>query len=227
MRWFVDHRPQYAACLSGSHVREGHEGRILAIVRPDELARLLAVMLDEAEFLSPYGLRSISAAHRDRPFVLDVDGTRSSVDYEPGESQSGLYGGNSNWRGPIWMPVNHLVVEALRKFARFYGDDLVVEHPLGSGRQCTLHEVADDLTQRLVALFARDSSGRRPVLGTEPLFQGHEQWRDNLPFHEYFHGDTGKGLGASHQTGWTGSVVDLLLKRGWSLDRFSVASNTR
>jgi hypothetical protein len=199
MSWFVEHRARYAGGLTAAHVRAGQPGRLFTMVTPKQLPRILSIMLDEAEFLSPYGLRSLSAAHRDHPFVLDVDGTRRSVDYEPAESRTTLYGGNSNWRGPVWMPVNHLVVQALRRFARFYGDDFVIEHPHGSGTQCTLTEVADELTRRLVRLFPPDRFG-------------------NVTFYEYFHGDTGKGLGASHQTGWSGLVADLLLRRDISVD---------
>jgi hypothetical protein len=141
------------------------------------------------------------------------------VDYEPGESRSGLFGGNSNWRGPVWFPINYLLIEALRRFARFYGDDLTVEHPTGSGRQLPLEAVADDLADRLVALFLRDESGRRPVFGDVERFQSDAAWRDLLPFAEYFHGDTGRGLGASHQTGWTGLVADLILSRHRSSSR--------
>jgi hypothetical protein len=171
-------------------------------------------MLDESEFLSRYGLRSMSAWHGEHPFVLDVDGKTFSVDYEPAESRSALYGGNSNWRGPVWMPVNHLVVQALRRFGEFFGDDFVVDYPRGSGARLTLHEVADEISARLVALFTRDpGSGRRPVLGESATLQSDPLWRDHVPFHEYFHGDTGAGLGAMHQTGWTGLVADLLLRR--------------
>src|SRR5437764_11740179 len=156
----------------------------------------------------------MSKQHADSPVSIDVEGYHGSVDYEPGESQSGLYGGNSNWRGPVWMPANRLLIGALRRFADFFGDDLLVEYPRGSGQHHTLAEVADDLAARLVAIFARDAGGRRAVFGSEQLFQAASEWRDNIPFHEYFHGDTGKGLGASHQTGWTGLVADLLMRDG-------------
>jgi len=169
-------------------------------------------MLAEDEFLSPYGLRALSRRHGDEPFVIDLGGSTFSVDYEPGESTTGLFGGNSNWRGPIWFPVNYLLVEAVTRFARFYGDDLLVEHPTGSGTQVTLAALADDLASRLVSIFLDDSNGRRPVFGDVELFQSDPDWHDFLPFHEYFHGETGRGVGASHQTGWTGLVADLVLR---------------
>jgi hypothetical protein len=154
----------------------------------------------------------LSARHRDEPFVFQVDGFSASVRYEPGESESGLFGGNSNWRGPVWFPVNYLLIEAVRRYARFFGEDFRIEHPTGSGREVTLAELADDLSRRLVALFLNDEVGRRPVFGNYELFQTHPAWHDLIPFHEYFHGDTGAGLGASHQTGWTALVADLLLR---------------
>jgi len=211
--WFVTNRPHYATGIGQVHVRDGVEGRLLSVVGRGQLTRILARMLDEAEFLSAHGLRALSATHRDDPFVLQLGGMSYAVDYEPAESTTGLFGGNSNWRGPVWFPVNYLIIEALRRFARFFGDDVVVEHPAGSGRRCTLTQVADDLSARLVALFLDDDSGRRPVLGGYRLFQTDPDWHDLVPFHEYFHGDSGAGLGASHQTGWTGLVADLILRR--------------
>ena len=173
--------------------------------------RILARMLDPNEFLSPYGLRTLSRSHLEEPFTVNLAGNDFTVGYEPGESSTGLFGGNSNWRGPVWFPVNHLIIEGLRRFSEFYGDDLTVEYPTGSGKKLTLGEIADDLSQRLVNLFLLDENGRRPVHGQYELFQSDEQWRDLIPFHEYFHGDTGAGLGASHQTGWTALVVDLIM----------------
>jgi hypothetical protein len=158
-------------------------------------------MLDEQEFLSPYGLRALSRRHADRPFMLDLAGASYAVDYEPGESTTGLFGGNSNWRGPIWFPVNYLIIDALHRYARFFGDDILVEYPTGSGRKVTLTVLADDLARRLVSIFLDDEYGRRPVFGDVDLFQTHPDWHNLLPFHEYFHGDTGRGVGASHQTG--------------------------
>jgi len=211
-RWFVANRPEARAVVGQTHVRDGAEGRLLSMVGPAQLERILATMLDEAEFLSPHGLRSVSRRHAAEPFVLALGGTRAAVDYEPAESTTGLFGGNSNWRGPVWFPVNVLIIEGLRRFAAFFGEDLVVEHPTGSGCKHTLAHVADDLEARLVSIFL-DEGGRRPVFGRYALFQSDPRWREQLWFHEYFHGDTGAGLGASHQTGWTGLVAELLLHR--------------
>ena len=159
---------------------------------------------------SPYGIRSLSRHHADAPFDLAIDGERYTVAYEPAESRSGLFGGNSNWRGPVWFPLNFLLIEALRTFHRYYGDDFLVEHPTGSGVHLPLDRVADDLASRLVGIFRRDGDGRRPVFGSDERSQTHPGWRDDLLFYEYFHGDTGAGLGASHQTGWTALVAPLM-----------------
>jgi hypothetical protein len=212
MEWFREHRPHYARGLTGAHRADHHDDLLLSIVKPEQLEPLLVRMLDETEFLSPHGLRALSARHREEPFVLDIDGAKFAVDYEPAESESGLFGGNSNWRGPIWMPVNYLIVGSLRRLADFYGDGMMIEYPTGSGEKLTLHQVADDLVARLVSLFTRGPDGRRAVFGDEPLFQESPYWRDQVWFFEYFHGDTGAGLGASHQTGWTGLVADLILR---------------
>jgi hypothetical protein len=211
--WFLGHVPAARRVVGETHVRDGAEGRLLSMVGPEQLRRMLEPMLDEREFLSANGLRSVSRRHLAAPYVLDLPELRASVDYEPGESTTGLFGGNSNWRGPIWFPINVLLTEALRRFARFFGDDFVVEHPTGTGTKRTLHEVADDLDARLISTFLNDPNGRRPVFGDYELFQTDPAWHDQLWFHEYFHGDTGAGLGASHQTGWTGLVVECLLHR--------------
>jgi hypothetical protein len=211
LAWFLRHRQQYRQVVGETHVRDGAEGRLLAIVSGDRLVRILEKMLDEDEFLSPYGLRALSRFHDTHPFTIELAGASYSVDYEPGESESGLFGGNSNWRGPIWFPVNYLMIGALRRYANFYGRDLLVEYPTGSGHQVTLDALADDLSRRLVGLFLDDEHGRRPVFGDIEVLQTDPGWHDLVPFHEYFHGDTGRGLGASHQTGWTGLVVDLIL----------------
>ena len=208
--WFVENRVEAGTVLG----RTRGQDRLLAVVGPVQLRRILHRVLDEAEFLSPHGLRSLSRRHLAEPFVLDLPGVSATVDYEPGESTTALFGGNSNWRGPVWFPVNVLVVGALRRFAAFFGDELTVEHPTGSGTSATLDRVADDLEARLVGLFLRGADGRRPVFGSQDLFQAHPDWRDRLWFFEYFHGDTGAGLGASHQTGWTGLVAELILGRG-------------
>jgi hypothetical protein len=213
VRWFLTNLPQYAGVVGQTHARDGVEGRLLSMVGPEQLRRILAPMLSEQEFLSPHGLRSISRRHRDAPFILDLPELHASVDYEPAESTSGLFGGNSNWRGPVWFPINYLLIEAIGRFARFFGDDFVVEHPTGSGAERTLAEVAVDLNDRLISTFRNDPAGRRPVFGGYELFQTDPHWHDQLWFHEYFHGDTGAGLGASHQTGWTGLVAACLLHR--------------
>jgi hypothetical protein len=169
-------------------------------------------MLDPQEFLSDYGIRAVSKYHQAHPYVVNFPeyGTLT-LNYEPAESTTGAFGGNSNWRGPIWFPLNFLLVEALRKYHRFYGDDFLVEFPTGSGTQMTLDQVADELSRRLTRIFLRDEQGRRPVFGGNMVFQNDKYWRDHIPFHEYFHGDNGAGVGASHQTGWT-AVVALLLQ---------------
>jgi hypothetical protein len=167
-------------------------------------------MLDEREFLSPYGIRALSRFHREHPYTLRVDGTEHRVDYQPGESSTGVFGGNSNWRGPIWFPVNFLLVESLQKFHHYLGDSFKVEFPTGSGRTMTLWEVAVDISRRLTSIFVRDDNGQRPACGDVQKFQNDPHWRDLVPFHEYFHGDSGMGLGASHQTGWTGLVTKLM-----------------
>jgi hypothetical protein len=182
------------------------------MVGADQLVRILRPMLDPAEFLSPHGLRTLSKAHLDDPFTVNLGGIDFTVGYEPGESTSGVFGGNSNWRGPVWFPVNYVLIEALRRFGEFFGEDLLVEYPTGSGRQLGLGAVADDLSDRLVGLFRPDAEGRRPMFGAVELFQRDPDWHDHLPFHEYFHGDTGAGLGATHQTGWTALVVDLIME---------------
>jgi len=170
-------------------------------------------MLDEDEFLSPHGVRSLSRRHLDDPFELELDGFRFRVDYEPAESTTGMFGGNSNWRGPVWMPLNYLITEALRRFYLCLGEDFTVELPTGSGRQVCLAEVADELSDRVVSIFLEAPDGRRPLFGDYDQLQPDPSWRDQLLFHEYFHGDTGAGLGASHQTGWTGLVAELIARR--------------
>ncbi|HXM18085.1 MAG TPA: hypothetical protein VN934_04680 [Candidatus Tumulicola sp.] len=210
MNWFINNRPDlYANCHHMGSPGLG-ERRLLAIVNSDRLRRMLARMLDESEFLSAHGIRSLSKAHERSPYVLEVDGQRYQVDYEPAESRSGLFGGNSNWRGPVWFPANYLIVESLQKFHYYMGDDFLIECPTGSGTMMTLWEVATELSHRLIDIFLRDDEGRRPFYGSDSRFQNDPDWRDHIFFHEYFHGDSGAGLGASHQTGWTGLVAKLL-----------------
>jgi hypothetical protein len=201
--------------LRGIHAtgekHRGHGDRgIFALVSQERLVRILAKMLDEQEFLGPYGLRSLSRFHLDHPYVFHLGGEDFRVGYLPAESDTGMFGGNSNWRGPVWMPVNVLVIRALLQYYLYYGDSLKVECPTGSGRRMTLYEVARELAGRLLAIFLRDGNGRRPVFGGAEKFQKDPHWRDHLLFYEYFHGDNGAGLGASHQTGWTGLVAALL-----------------
>ncbi len=207
-KWFVEHRKDLAVQIA--FMKKGHEGKVLlALPTRERLVRVLRYLLDPEEFLSPYGLRSISRIHKDHPYVLEVHGETFRVDYEPGESQSGMFGGNSNWRGPIWFPVNYLIVEALERYHYFYGDSLRVECPVGSGRMLTLHEVARDLSARLASIFLPDETGRRPV-HENPRYRDDPSWRDLVLFFEYFHGESGRGAGASHQTGWTAMVAKFI-----------------
>jgi hypothetical protein len=189
------------------------ERMLLSVVRPDQLERLFAKLFDEGEFLSPHGLRALSAYHRDHPYEFDAEGFQSSIDYEPAESTTSMFGGNSNWRGPIWFPVNYLVIESLERYHRFYGDDLAIEYPTGSGRRLGLDRITADLQARLISLFTRGEDGRRPCFGGTERMQADPAWRDNLIFSEYFHGDNGAALGAFHQTGWTGLIADVILRR--------------
>ena len=214
LHWFIENRPDLTENIACMKTMGVNERRLLAILDPERLRRVLQVMLDEKEFLSPYGIRAISAIHREHPYTLNVNGFEYQVGYEPAESSSGLFGGNSNWRGPIWFPINYLLIEALQKFHRYHGDGFAVECPTGSGQMMTLHEVAAELSRRLSRIFLRDSNGRRPVFGGIDTFQTDPHWRDLILFHEYFHGDNGAGVGASHQTGWTALVAKLLQQSG-------------
>jgi hypothetical protein len=210
MEWFLAHRPQLASLVSRWQEPGAGERRLLALVRGHRMKRVLRRMLDPAEFLSDHGIRALSRYHADHPFVLTVNGAEYTVRYEPAESHSGLFGGNSNWRGPIWFPINYLLIEALQKFHHYYGDDFLVEYPTGSGTKATLWQIADALSRRLSGIFLRGADGRRPVFGGNHTLQEDPHWRDYVLFHEYFHGDNGAGLGASHQTGWTALVAKLL-----------------
>ena len=212
LRWFLENRPALAAQISC--LATGDERRLLAIPSRARLERVLGYLLDENEFLSPYGIRSLSRVHRDRPFVFGVNGEEWRVAYAPAESDTGLFGGNSNWRGPVWFPMNYLLVEALERFHYFYGDSLRVECPTGSGRRMNLAEVARELARRLCALFLPGPDGRRPCHGEDRRWTDDPAWRELVLFHEYFHGDTGRGLGASHQTGWTALVTRCLESLG-------------
>ena len=210
VRWFLRHRPDLCSNVFGVD-GSGEGGRLLlAAVSPSQLRRVLARVLDPEELLSPYGVRSMSRAHLRHPVVLDLDGARHEVGYEPGESQTGLFGGNSNWRGPVWFPLNHLLLEALATYRGFLGDGFRVAFPTGAGADLPLDAVADELARRLVRLFVPGGDGRRPCNGGRDLFDLDPRWRDAVPFHEYFHADTGEGLGASQQTGWTALVATLI-----------------
>ena len=214
MQWFVDNSPNVREHIEVMEGSPRGARRLLSLVNRRRLVRVLRYMLDESEFLSPHGIRALSKYHRDHPYVLYTDGTEHRVDYEPGESATALFGGNSNWRGPVWFPVNFLLIESLQKYHHFFGDGLKVECPTGSGQMRTLHEVAADLSRRLTRIFLRDATGQRKVCGAIEKFQSDPYWRDLILFHEYFHGETGAGLGASHQTGWTGLVAKLLEQTG-------------
>jgi hypothetical protein len=187
---------------------------------------LLRRMLDETEFLSDFGVRAISRHHLEHPYEFHTNGTTMSVGYQPAESNSGLFGGNSNWRGPIWFPINFLIIEALQKFHHYYGDEFLIEAPTGSGNKVTLWQIAADISRRLERIFLREGGGRRAVFGDAELFQHDPHWRDYVPFHEYFHGDSGRGVGASHQTGWTGLVAKLLEQTAMHPDAPDRASAT-
>jgi hypothetical protein len=191
----------------------GDQRLLLSLAGRDRLRRLLARLFDESEFLSPHGLRALSAYHRDHPYVLSVEGVTASIDYEPAESTTPLYGGNSNWRGPVWFPLNYLVITVLERYYTYFGDQFTIECPTGSGSQLTLDKVAADLQDRLITIFTRGADGRRPCFGGYDLLQSDPAWRDNLVFGEYFHGDNGSALGASHQTGWTGLIADIIRRR--------------
>ena len=214
LEWFIEHRPDLTENVACMKTPGNSERRLLAILDADRLRRVLQVMLDETEFLSPYGIRAISAIHRDHPYTLPVNGEEFRVQYEPAESTSGLFGGNSNWRGPVWFPINYLLIESLQKFHHYFGDTLTVECPARSGRFLTLGAVASELSQRLSRIFLRDEDQRRPVFGGIETFQNDPHWRDLILFHEYFHGDNGAGIGASHQTGGTALVAKLIQQYG-------------
>jgi hypothetical protein len=210
MEWFINNRPDLIGNVACMRTPGRGERRLMSVVNQDQLRKVLRVMLDEGEFLSPHGIRALSRHHRDNPYVLRVDGVEYRVDYEPAESSTGLFGGNSNWRGPVWFPVNFLIIESLQKFYHYLGEDFKVECPTSSGRMLNLREVSEELSRRLSHIFLRGDDGRRPVHGGTEKFQNDPHWRDLILFYEYFHGDNGAGIGASHQTGWTGLVAKLL-----------------
>jgi hypothetical protein len=211
MRWFLDNRPELGRHVTYMERAEkpgqpGEEIRLLAVPSKERLIRMLRYVLDEAEFFSPHGIRSLSRAYRDQPYEVHLDGKDFSIQYEPAESRSGMFGGNSNWRGPIWFPINYLIIEALEKYHHFYGDSVQVECPTGSGQMMNLKQVAHEIAARMARLFLRGEDGRRACFGDDPHMHD-PHWRDYVQFHEYFQGDTGRGLGASHQTGWTALIT--------------------
>jgi hypothetical protein len=213
MQWFLDHNSDVSEHVDMSRRTEKGARLLLTIANRKKLERIYRYVFDEKEFLSPYGVRALSKFHQDHPFVLVVDGESHTVDYEPAESTSDLFGGNSNWRGPVWFPLNFLLIESLQRINYYYGDDFKVEYPTGSGQQKTLWEAAAEVSRRLSHIFLR-SDDRRAVFGAQSLFQNDPLWRDLIPFHEYFHAETGAGLGASHQTGWTALVAKLIQQSG-------------
>jgi hypothetical protein len=214
---FLEDHPKFTESMSvESALNDGVGGtRFLDVMHEGQYRRVLSRMLDEAEFLGPYGIRSISRYHLDHPYVFDVDGKEFRVQYVPAESDTGMFGGNSNWRGSVWMPINVLIIRSLMNLYRYYGNDFQVECPTGSGISMNLFEVARELATRLIRTFLRDGSGRRPVYGGAEKFQNDAYWRDYILFYEYFHGDNGAGIGASHQTGWTGTVANLIQLFGY------------
>jgi hypothetical protein len=213
LEWFLNYRPDLAGLVSRWQEPGIGERRLLSLLRGHRMKRLLKRMLDESEFLSDYGVRALSKYHQNNPYVFNANGQSFKVTYQPGESDSGLFGGNSNWRGPIWFPVNFLLIESLQKFHHYYGDDFKVEYPTGSGKFYTINDIANELSRRLSAIFLRDENGRRPVFGHYEKFQNDPHFCDYPFFYEYFHGDNGRGVGASHQTGWTGLIAKLLQPR--------------
>jgi len=212
--WFIANVPDVADSIDRTQKNAHGPRYLLSIVNRERLIRVMRYLLDETEFLSPYGVRALSKFHRDHPYVLHVDGQEYRVDYEPAESTTGLFGGNSNWRGPIWFPLSFLMIESLQKYHHYYRDQVKIECPTGSGQMKTLWEVAAEISRRLTRIFLRGKDGRRPVFGGTEKFQTDPHWRDHILFYEYFHGDNGAGIGASHQTGWTSLVAKLLEQSG-------------
>ncbi len=212
LEWVLKNRPDLARMISRWHEPGKSENRMLALVRIHRMKCTLKRMLDETEFLSEYGIRSLSKYHLDHPYVYGLNGMAYTVKYTPGESDSSFFGGNSNWRGPIWFPVNYLLIESLLKFYEYYGDDFTIEYPTGSGIELNLKQIAGKLSNGLIRIFQLDEKGERPCMGRNPKFQRDPHFKDHILFYEYFHGETGAGLGASHQTGWTGLIADLIDK---------------
>ena len=214
MDWFLENRDDLISNVASMRDIGEEDRRLLSIVGKDQLRNILRVVLDENEFLSPMGLRALSRYHLEHPYVLHADGAEYRVDYQPAEARTEIFGGNSNWRGPIWFPVNYLLIESLQKFDYYFGPAFQVECPTGSGVMMTLAQVAAELSRRLSRLFLRDENGHRPVHGGEERYATDPHWRDLVLFYEYFHGDNGAGLGANHQTGWTGLVAKMMQQSG-------------
>jgi hypothetical protein len=213
LEWFLEHRPHLASLVSHWQSPGRGQRRLLSLLRGHRMKRLLQRMLDESEFLSDYGVRALSRAHLHRPYVFRCDGNDLTVRYAPAESDSRHFGGNSNWRGPIWFPLNFLIIESLQKFHHYYGEDFKVECPTGSGHLLTIEQISEELARRLSRIFLKDGDGNRPVLRHTPELQSDPHYRDCIPFYEYFDGDNGRGVGASHQTGWTALIAKLLMPR--------------
>jgi hypothetical protein len=214
MDWFIAHRKDLTDNVAGMDKQGMRDRFLLSIVDENQLRHILKTVFDENEFLSPNGIRSVSRFHRDRPYTLKMDGVEHTVDYEPGESTTPLFGGNSNWRGPVWFPVNYLLIETLQKYDFYYGDRFKIEFPTGSGQFMTLGEAAAELSRRLTRIFLRDDAGRRPVHGGIDRYANDPNWSELVLFYEFFNGDDAAGLGASHQTGWTGIVAKLIQQSG-------------
>ena len=213
LEWFLKHRPDLAKLVSRWQEVGVGERHLLSLLRGHRMKCLLRRALDETEFLSDHGVRALSKIHDQQPYRLDLDGAVHEVSYWPAESQAGLFGGNSNWRGPVWLPMNYLLIESLQKFHHYYGDDFKIECPTGSGQLLTIGQVSEELSRRLIRLFQPGPDGQRPVLEYHPKLASDPHFKDYILFHEYFHGDNGRGVGASHQTGWTGLVAKLILPR--------------
>jgi hypothetical protein len=214
LEWFLTNKPELARLVSHWDVPGSGQRRLFGLLRGHRMKRVLKRMLDETEFLSEYGIRALSKYHAANPYIIHVDGQEYRVDYQPAESNTSVFGGNSNWRGPIWLPVNYLIIESLQKFHHYYSDDFRVEYPTNSGQFLSLNEIAAELSRRLINIFLKDEEGHRPVYGGTEIFQNDPHWRDYILFFEYFHGDNGAGLGASHQTGWTALIAKLIQQSG-------------
>ncbi|HRI80318.1 MAG TPA: glucosidase, partial [Cyclobacteriaceae bacterium] len=213
LEWFLNNRPELANLISRWGEKGKNQRHLLSLLRGHRMKRILKRMLDATEFLSEFGIRSLSQQHS-VPYTFRLDSQSFSVKYAPAEAETSMFGGNSNWRGPIWFPVNYLIIESLQRFHYYYGNDFKVEHPTGSGQMLTLKEIADDLSQRLISIFKRNIKGYRPSEGDCEKLQTDEHFRDYITFYEFFHGDNGRGLGATHQTGWTGLVAKLIQPKG-------------